>query len=107
MKKGILAMLVLLIGAPTVADASSYVAPQCTECQLATPIPDTTTATALDQYGVSTTFYQAPVTYLPGDTVTICDTTACVTYTRTTDHQYLGGALTPINSNPGGGNQCH
>ena len=89
---------------PSLASAANYQAPSCQACALSTPIPDPNTAQALDNYGVPSPFNSATHTYQPGDTIGICNGSACATYTRTDDGQYNKGTAVPETGN---GNQCH
>lgn len=78
----------------------------CGGCNLGSPLPTSSTKAAILNYMVTS----APVKPISGDTITVCNGTACVKYTLDDSGNYMGGA--PINqvTNPpgsgggGGGN---
>lgn len=86
-------MLCLIILAPAVACADTWVAPECDDCSLQTPVPDALTLKALDDYGKPAPGHETPVSYNVRDDVTICGRCQCTTYTVTSDHKYVSKML--------------
>lgn len=106
MKRTMLIISFFAVNPSVVFAASTYQAPECAACSLRVPVADATTAAWLDNYGVPNQFNTNSVTYDPGDTVGVCNTSSCATYTRSNDNQYVNGKSTPFSSSPGNPNQC-
>jgi len=89
----ILAAVVML---PCVAQAASWQIPaNCGSCAAQTPLPDDGTASLLNAFGnPKAANYIGPNKYAPGDTVTICNSAGCATYTISANGLYQSGTWT-------------
>ncbi|WP_152412209.1 hypothetical protein [Xanthomonas phaseoli] len=85
----------------------------CGGCDLGSPMPTTTTLNAINQnYELNIRNPNQTLMYTdmhPGDTVTVCNGSACVTYTYNSSGNYLGAPPVPQVRNPprGGGGDSH
>ncbi len=69
----------------------------CNSCMLSTPLPDAATKSFIKRSDMG-------FIVVPGDSITVCGPTACVTYTKSSSGDFQGGPVVPItNGNPGGG----
>lgn len=80
-----------------------YGAYTCTSCQLGSPAPDAATLAyirSMDQHLQGTSGY----TQVSGDVFIICNSSACVNYTRSDDMEnYFGGLRNPVQGGGGSG----
>lgn len=80
-----------------------YGAYTCTSCKLASPGPDDPTLAyirTMDHHLQSASDY----TQISGDVFMVCNSSACVKYTRSSDMEnYFGGLRNPVEGGGGGG----